>query len=179
MSLLTRRQMIETGAAGTALLALASCTRSSSPARPPFDDPNYRYRALSGGDRELIAAVAGTMLAGALPASAAAYRAALVQTVRGVDVAVSGLPPDVVDEVRQLFGLLEFPLTRGLAAGVWSSWADATPRGVTSFLARWRFSRVALFRSGYQALHQLVMAAWYGGSESWARIGYPGAPAVS
>jgi hypothetical protein len=179
VSLLTRRQLIETGAAGAALLALASCARPSSPARPPFDDRSYRYRALGGGDRELIAAVAGAMLAGALPIHAAAYQAALVQTVRGVDVAVSGLPPGVAGEVHQLFGLLEFPVTRVLAAGVWSSWADATPLDVTSFLARWRFSGIALFRSGYQALHQLVMAAWYGNVGSWTRIGYPGPPLVS
>jgi hypothetical protein len=178
MRLLTRRQMIETGAAGAIVLALTSCARSKAPAAPPFDDPSYRYRVLGGGTRGLIAAVAGAMLAGALPGDAAGHQTALVQTVRGVDVAVSGLPPSVIDELQQLFGFLEFPLTRALAAGVWSSWSDAGARDVTKFLARWRFSGVALFRSGYQALHQLVMAAWYGNAASWARIGYPGPPVI-
>ncbi len=176
--LFTRRQLIETGVAGTTLLALASCARSSRSEQPPFDDRGYGYRVLNAGDRELMAAVAAAMLAGALPADPAAHRAAIVQAVRGVDVAVAGLPPDVVDEVHQLFGLLEFPVTRGLAAGVWSSWTNATQADVSSFLSRWRFSGVALFRSGYQALHQLVMAAWYGGTAAWARIGYPGPPVI-
>ncbi|MEO6835676.1 MAG: hypothetical protein ABI231_07215 [Candidatus Tumulicola sp.] len=176
---ITRRELVQTGAAGVALLALANCARSTTPARPPFDDPRYAYRALAGGDRELLAAVASALLAGSLPADPAAYAAALVRTVRGVDVAVSGLPPAVRAEVHQLFGLLEFAPTRGFAAGIWSSWGDASPRDVADFLTHWRFSGVALFRSGYQALHQLVMAAWYGNPSSWARIGYPGPPAVS
>ncbi len=175
----TRGEFIQTGLAGITLLALAGCMRSNTYAGSPFDDNGYRYRVLSGGDRELIAAVAGAMLAGVLPSEPIAYRAALVQAVRGVDVAVSGLPPGVVDEVRQLFGLLEFPPTRGFAAGVWSSWTNASGSQVASFLLRWRFSGVTLFRSGYQALHQLVMAAWYGGPASWTRIGYPGPPIVS
>ncbi len=125
-----------------------------------------------------MAAIAAAILAGALPADPDAYRTAIVQAVRGVDVAIAGLPPDVIDEVHQLFGLLEFPLSRVLAAGVWSSWTSATQSDVTDFLSRWRFSGVALFRSGYQALHQLVMAAWYGGTASWVRIGYPGPPVI-
>jgi hypothetical protein len=179
MRLFTRRRLIETGLAGTALLALAGCARSDSPAGAPFDDRTYAYRALGAGDREVIAAVAAVMLAGALPADSQRCRAALVRAVRGVDAAVAGLPPDVVDELHQLFGLLEFPMTRALAAGIWSSWTNATPSDVTSFLTRWRFSGVALFRSGYQALHQLVMAAWYGNAESWTGIGYPGPPVVT
>ena len=117
------------------------------------------------------------MLAGAFPRGAAGQ--ALVQVVRGVDVAMAGLTPHVVAELRQLFGLLEFAPTRAIAAGIWSSWSDASRRDVARFLTRWRFSGVALFRSGYQALHQLVMAAWYGNARSWNAIGYPGPPAIS
>jgi hypothetical protein len=175
MATITRRQLIQTGAAGSALLALAGCMHAQTPAAT-FEDAGYRYRVLGGGDRELIAAVAAVMLAGALPLEEPALRAALVRTVRGVDVAVSGLPPGVVDEVRQLFALLEFPLARGLLAGIWNAWSDASPRDVTKFLARWRRSSVGLFRSGYQALHQLIMAAWYGDARAWTRIGYPGPP---
>jgi hypothetical protein len=82
-------------------------------------------------------------------------------------------------EIRQLFGLLEFPVTRALAAGVWSAWDAAAPQQIAGFLTRWRYSGIALFRSGYQALHQLVMASWYGNAASWPRIGYPGPPRVA
>jgi hypothetical protein len=179
LSLLSRRELIKTGVAGVALLALANCARSSAPARPPFDDPSYPYKVLGPGDRAMIAAIAGTMLAGALPSDPAAYAIALVQVVRGVDIAVASLPPAPRGEVQQLFGLLTFPVTRALAAGVWSSWGDAAPADVAKFLESWRFSGMMLLRTGYQALHTIVMAAWYGNESSWPRIGYPGPPRVN
>jgi hypothetical protein len=169
---LTRRHLIQTGAAGALLLSIAGCAHS----RRSFDDPSYAYRVLSDGDRALIAAIAPAMLAGALPT---AQPQAVIDVVRGVDVALAGLPANVVGEVHQLFGLLEFPATRVLAAGVWSRWENASDASVAAFLTRWRFSSVSLFRSGYQALHQLIMASWYGNSTSWARIGYAGPPSFT
>lgn len=178
MSALSRRELIKTGAAGAALLALANCARSTAPARPPFDDPSYPYKVLSASDRSTIAAIAGAMLAGALPIDPAAHAKALVEAVRGVDVAAAGLPPSPRGELEQLFGLLSFPVTRGFAAGIWSSWDDAAPSDVAAFLERWRFSGIMLLRTGYQALHTIVMAAWYGNDASWAQIGYPGPPRI-
>jgi hypothetical protein len=174
---LTRRELIHTGLGGLALLALGGCARPGS-ASGRFDDPGYTYRALTSGDRELVAAIGAVMLAGALPTDAAAHGVAMVQVVRGVDIAIDGLPPNVQSEIGQLFGMLRFPVTRAFAAGIWSSWENAGASAVSDFLARWRFSNVELFRSGYQALHQLLMASWYGNAASWARVGYPGPPAV-
>jgi hypothetical protein len=177
VALLTRRELIHTGLGGLALLALGRCARSTTSSRS-FDDPGYNYRALSSGDRELVAAVGAAMLAGSLPVDAAAHSVAMVQVVRGVDIAIAGLPPDAQSEIGQLFGMLKFPVTRALTAGIWSSWQDASSNAVSDFLTRWRYSGVALFRTGYQALHQLVMASWYGNGASWQRIGYPGPPAL-
>lgn len=176
MPLLTRRQLIRTGVAGGALLALAACTRSNSPRA--FDDSAYPYRVLSPADRELIAAISPAMLAGALPRGAANGHA-LVQVVRGVDVAMASLTPYVIGELHQLFGLLEFAPARAVTAGIWSAWPAASPSEVAGFLTRWRFSGIALYRNGYQALHQLVMASWYGNASSWRAIGYPGPPPIA
>ena len=177
MAKLTRRELVRTGFGGLALLALGGCARAAT-AAGHFDDPGYAYRALAPGDRELVAAIGAAMLAGALPADRAAYGVALVQVVRGVDVAVAGLPPNVQNEIAQLFGLLRFPVTRVATTGLWSSWENASASSIDDFLSRWRFSSIELFRSGYQAMHQLVMASWYGNDASWARIGYPGPPRV-
>jgi hypothetical protein len=118
------------------------------------------------------------MLAGALPVDAAKLERAVVEVVRGVDRAVAGLPPSVQEEVAQLFALLGFPLTRRLLAGVGSPWLEATPEAVKRFLERWRASHFALLRSAYAALHELIMAAWYGNPDTWPAIGYPGPPTV-
>ncbi|HLX25939.1 MAG TPA: hypothetical protein VKR05_03040, partial [Candidatus Cybelea sp.] len=87
--------------------------------------------------------------------------------------------PSVQGEVSQLFSLLGFPLTRGFAAGLWGGWDSLSAVEIGAFLTRWRFSSVTLFRSGYQALHQLLFASWFGNTMSWAAIGYPGPPAVN
>jgi hypothetical protein len=121
----------------------------------------------------MLRAVADAMLDGALPQTQTAN--ALGAAVQGVKVAIEGLPPAVQGEIAQLFGLLQFPLTRRFIAGV-GPWEHATRDDVTAFLERWRTSKSMLLRSGYQALHQLVMAGWYGQPESWPSIGYPGPP---
>jgi hypothetical protein len=170
---MTRRRLIRTGLGGLVLLGIAGCARSVTSAGS-FEDSQYAYRVLSPRDRAMIAAVSSAMLDGALPS--AARTAALVEVVRGVDVAVAGLPADAQAELAQLFNLLGFSVTRGLVAGIWSSWGDASANDVGAFLERWRRSSISLFRSGYQALHQLAMASWYGNPTSWERIRYPGPP---
>ena len=161
------------------MLAVAGCAHKNKKPNPSVDDAGYEYRFLGPGDRELFAALAVPMLGAALPAEASARATAIEQVVRGVDIAADGLQPGVQSQLQQLFGLLEFPLSRSVLGGVWDGWSDASPEAVSAFLDRWRFSGISLFRSGYQALHQLVMSAWYGQNAAWARIGYPGPPIVN
>ncbi|HEX8806019.1 MAG TPA: hypothetical protein VF741_03675 [Candidatus Aquilonibacter sp.] len=122
----------------------------------------------------MLRAIARVMLDGALPNDGESLDAA----VRGIEVAIAGLPDAVQGEVQQLFGLLEFPLTRRIVAGV-APWDRASESEVAAFLQRWRTSNALLLRSGYAALHQLVMAGWYGNDEAWPRIGYPGPPRIA
>ncbi len=160
---LTRRELLKTGAAGVALLTLADCARRSG----TIDD----------AQRNVVLKIAGVMLDGAIPASDPQRARALAEAASGFAIAVGGLPPHVQAEVQQLFSLLTFAPTRRLIAGL-PPWNDATPAQIAGFLTRWRFSGFQLLRSGYDALHQLVMAGWYGNDDAWARIGYPGPPKV-
>jgi len=136
-----------------------------------------RLTALDGNAEAIIAAVAAVLLKGALPVGNDA-REARAEVVAGVDTAVNGLPPGVRKELDQLFSLLSFAPSRSLVAGVWSPWSEASEESVENFLASWRDSRFALLQSGYGALHQLVMAAWYGNPRSWPGIGYAGPPVL-
>ncbi len=157
--MITRGKLLKTGAGGALLLALGGC---AAPA-----------------DRgTMLHAVANAILDGALPPAGAAREAALAQAVQGVQVAIAGLPPAVQGEIGQLFGLLEFPLTRRFVAGV-GPWNQTSTSDVAGFLQRWRTSNAPLLRSGYQALHQLVYAGWYGASDTWTAIGYPGPPRIA
>jgi hypothetical protein len=161
----TRRELLKTGAAGAALLTLADCARRVTSMR------------LDAVQREIVARVASVMLAGALPAEEPSHANALATAVDGFSVAVAGLPPDVQAEVQQLFSLLSFAPTRRLIAGL-PPWKDATDDEVRTFLDRWRYSSFLMLRGAYDALHQLVMAGWYGNAAAWPRIGYPGPPDI-
>jgi hypothetical protein len=178
--MLSRRRFIQVGIVGGAVLVTVRAVYgpfSSDPSVP--EDRDFGYVVLGAKERTILTAVTPVMLAGALPQDAAGRDRAVTQVVRGVDTAVSGLPPAVQGEVAQLFAMLGFPVTRRLLAGVTGPWLRATPEEITAFLENWRRSRFALLRSAYRALQELIMAAWYGSEAAWPRVGYPGPPALT
>ena len=175
--MITRRTFIVAGTAGGAALAIAWWLRGgpgrqrSAPLEP----------TLAGLDPEaptIVAAVVPAMLAGALPSEAGARQAAVRDTVAGVERAIAGLNPNAQQELAQLFSLLAFAPARIALTGVSTAWAEASEGAVNAFLERWRTSSFALLRSAYDALHQLICAAWYGNPKIWPGIGYPGPPKI-
>jgi hypothetical protein len=169
---LSRRTLLKAGIAGGATLLAAHWLYTR---RPASSAPDARHVALDANARVIVAAIVPVLLDGALPAGDAAARD---EVVIGVDTAIAGLPPAARKELDQLFSLLAFAPTRSLVAGVWSPWPEASPAAIATFLAQWRDSRFLLLRSAYAALHQLVMAAWYGNERAWPAIGYPGPPSL-
>ena len=174
----TRRTFLVVGLAGGATLAAAYWLRGASERGPVFG-PNAALAALDLAAPAIIAAIVPVMLDGALPAAPADRRAAVTETVAGVARAVSGLAPAAQKELAELFSLLGLAPVRFALAGVQAPWADARPEAVAAFLERWRTSGWMLLRSAYDALHQLVLAAWYGNPRAWPAIGYPGPPTLA
>ena len=172
-----RRRFLETGFAGAALLLLARRAAGARETSPTAAQPgSLDLRALNAASAAFIAALAPVLLADGLPDDRDARIAAVNEVVEAMDRAVAGLSPPVQEEIQQLFSLLTFAPTRAVVAGVWTPWQAADAADIAAFLARWRDSRFALLRSGYQALKQLMQACWYGNPLAWGRIGYPGAP---
>jgi hypothetical protein len=161
--LITRRRFLQVGIAGAAILVAGRVLYR--PSRPST------YRVLDDDGAELVAALVPVVLAGALPS-----RAAVREVVDAFDETVAGLSPAVQSELRDLLGLLSFAPTRIALAGLWSPWSEADENAIAGFLERWRTSRFDLLRAGYQALTQLVQAAWYGNPLAWGAIGYSGPP---
>ncbi len=156
----TRREFLKTGLAGGLLLNVAACARPGK----------------NGGRTQVLNALIPVMLAGALsPRPEDAVRQ-INRTLSGVETAINGLSLAAQKEIGELFDLLAFPPTRMLAAGLWSPWDDAAPASLNAFLDNWRHSRFDLLKSGYAALHDLILGTWYAQPESWAAIGYPGPP---
>ncbi len=152
----SRRRFLQVGMAGTVVLATAG------------------YFARPRGD--VVTALVPVVLAGSLPLDAAGKAQAVAETAAAFHRAVAGLTPAVQAEVAQLLALLRFMPTRLAFTGIASPLDEAAPADVAAFLERWRASRFDLLRVGYQALTQLLQAAWYDNPTSWRAIGYPGPP---
>ena len=170
---MNRRRFLKTGLIGGAVLAAGAAwvvwrdVRDADASSPPRD------RIV-----ETLTAVAPVLLAGALPADAAQRSAALASVTAGVKEVIAAFPPAVRDEVNDLFRLLDIRIARQLLTGVAAPWREADPAAVHAFLERWRWSRIALLQSGYFALHDLVLGAWYANESAWGMLGYAGPPHV-
>lgn len=151
-----RRRFLQVGLAGAAVLATAGW--------------------LVGRPREgVVEALVPVVLAGSLP-PVPGEAAAVREVTEAFHRAVAGLAPEVQQDVRRLLSLLAFAPTRLAFTGIGAPLAQAPAAQVARFLSSWRTSRFDLLRAGYQALTQLIQAAWYDNPLSWKAIGYPGPP---
>ena len=78
--------------------------------------------------------------------------------------------------LRQLLDMSTLPLTKGLATGVWKSWAEVSVAETDAFLTRWQHSSLFLMRMSHVSLVQFLGMSWYGFPESFSWSGYPGVP---
>lgn len=176
--MINRRRWIKAGFWGSLALTgaglagtLARRTRFDAERAP---DPQGLPSAWNDEARRLFEALAPVIIGPACATPDHRARAA-----QGVHAAISALSPSAQREVGELLSLLNLSLTRGLAAGLWVDWHEATPVQIEAFLQRWRHSRLQLLQSGYHALHDLVLGSWYADPQSWAAIGYPGPPTLN
>jgi hypothetical protein len=164
----TRRSFLKAGVLGALVLAAGGgIYRTTHP-------PRAQRFVLDGAARTVLDAVVPAVLAGSLPADPAARAQAVHATTERVHQTILGLPLATQKEVQDLFGLLALAPARRLLAGVKHDWASASVEEVSNFLQDWRVHRVALLRTAYQALHDLVLGSWYSDPAHWAAIGYPG-----
>jgi len=171
--LTTRRRFLQVGIAGAAVLAgVHLARRGADPAPLPG------LRTLDAESAAIVAAIVPVVLAGSIPADAAAEARSVHDVVGAFDAAVAGLPPAMRGEVADLLGLLGLAPARYALAGLAVPLPEASREDIAGFLERWRASRFDLLRAGYQGLTQLIQAAWLGNPSSWPAIGYPGPPSL-
>lgn len=174
--MISRRNWLKTGVAGGVLLAAAYAWRQ------PLDrwgkQALVTQAPLDGAMKLVLPALLPVLLAGALPAEPVERAAAVRRGVEAVGVAVSQLSAAAQREVAELFALLALAPTRIAVARVSSPWPQAGEDEVRRFLEGWRGSSLGLLQSGYAALHDLVLGAWYADPATWRDIGYPGPPRV-
>jgi hypothetical protein len=172
-SILTRRDLLRRGVLGTFLLAAAGATAA-------FWWPTRRRRPRPGlrvfDEREasILAAVAATVLA----IEPGAPTPDDADVVGRVDALLERSPAAVRREFARLLRLFENGATGLLTATGWTSFTAAGPVAREARLRAWQTSRIAVFRTGFQAMKRLCGAAYYSAPASWRSIGYPGPPEV-
>jgi hypothetical protein len=170
-----RRGFLKKGLFGAVLLAAAGgggwlATRRTRP-RPPARKP---LRVFDAAQATVLAAFAERMV----PDHAGFPRPADVDAVWRADEIAAMAHPASQKELGQVLALLE-----SAAFGL----LDWSPRLFTECgapeqdrrLRAWATSRIAVRRTGYRALKQLVAAAYYSSPETWAAVGYPGPPVAA
>jgi hypothetical protein len=99
-----------------------------------------------------------------------------VQVTAKLDAFLAPLDPASAKELKQLIGLFENGLFSLLGGGPPTPFTKMTPAQQDRHLARWATSRLAVQRTGYQALKRLCCAVYFGSPEVYASVGYPGPP---
>lgn len=181
-----RRSFLKAGMGGAVLLGTASITAGlSGCATAPAGrlaavgtrmNASYQFRFLTQDDIQIFEALLPAIIGPALPEQPQASRQAIAATIERIDSGIVTFGPANQKELRQLFDLLNFGLTRVTIARVWSSWPNVTTADANAFLERWRTSSIGLFNNGYIALTKISNVAFYGYKTNWHLSGYPGPP---
>lgn len=182
---LGRRSFLRTGLGGALLLGGASLSAgltgcATTPAGYQPDTAaatdGYHYRFLTTDDITLFQALLPAIVGPALPEQPDLRRTQVRGTIERIDAGIARFGPANQAELRKLFDLLNFGLTRATLAGVWSSWGNASTADAEAFLERWRTSGIGLFNNGYIALTKITNVAFYGHPDHWQVSGYQGPP---
>ncbi|MFI7855700.1 twin-arginine translocation pathway signal protein [Pseudomonas promysalinigenes] len=134
------------------------------------ETPAANYQALRDDDLPALRALIAVVLADTAASDE--------WVLPSLDRKLAALSPQMLKLTRQLFDVLNLPLTRGPLTGVWGAWEQASADQVTAFLQRWQNSSLDLLRMGHAALLQLLQMAWYECPQAWAACSYPGPPKI-
>lgn len=175
-----RRSILKTGFWGSLLLASASlgagltgcATTPAGGDQKPTSGDKYHYRFLSQDDLILLSAITPVITA----QQSADTSVATQKLLTDIDAAIYHFSPANQQEVRKLFDLLNFALTRALLGGVWSSWENASTEDIDAFLNDWKYSSLPLLNKAYSALVKIVSVSWFIQPENWQASGYAGPP---
>jgi hypothetical protein len=159
-----RRDLLRFSLGASLFLSTASLVGCSK------QTPAASFQVLRDDDLPALLALIPVVLAG----TAASDQLVL----HSLDHKLAALSPEMLKLTRQLFDVLNLPLTRGPLTGVWGGWEQASGEQVTAFLQRWQDSSLNLLRMGHASLLQLLQMAWYECPQAWAACGYPGPPKI-
>ena len=182
----TRRGLLKKTLGGAALLAAAGAvplalrkTRLRAAKAPLrfFTPAEYSVfaavaeRVLARGDADVP-----KDLAGVLKTRPAAPLPAELDVAGKADAFLAPLDPASAKDLKQLLALFDNALFSLATGGPPRPFTRMSPVEQDAHLERWATSRLAVRRTGFQALKRLSAAIYYGSPETYASVGYPGPP---
>jgi hypothetical protein len=166
-----RRTLLKVGIGAGVLLSLAGGTLA-------LLQPARRDGRLTPAAQTMIAALARAVLAGLLPSGATEQATALQGLVQRIEQTIAGMPPAMQAEVDELLTIAASAPGRIGLLGLTPGWAEASNEQVTQALQALRTSSLGLRQQAFHALRDIINAAWFADSATWASIGYPGPRAL-
>jgi hypothetical protein len=166
----SRRTLLRRGLVGGALLAVGGAgflaLRRGRRVLPPSDG----LHVFSAQEYAVLDALAHRFI-GAAPGWPTVEE---VGVARAVDRIAERVEPSVQAELKQLLGLFENALAGFLFGGRTAPFTALDAQAQDRVLQEWRDSRIAVRRTGYNALRTLVLAGYYQSPLTWKPLGYPG-----
>jgi hypothetical protein len=169
---------LKKGLLGGALLLVGGALPVALRSGADVARPRRPLRLFTTHEFAVFAAVAARIVPGDGGAAAGWPSAEALDCAGKADELMSRVHPSVGAELRQLLRLFESGLGGLLTNLQPTPFTRLDPAGQDVRLEAWRRSRIALLRSGFQALKRLAQATYYASPETYAKVGYPGPPVV-
>ena len=173
----SRRSLLKKGALGGVLLFAAGSLPIAFRPSGPLARPTRPLGQLTASEYGIFAAAATRLVLGN-HADARWPMPAAVDCAGRLDDILSTLHPRATAEFRKLLRLFENGMTGLFSIGSAETFTAASVDEQDRRLQSWRHSRLALLRSGYQAMKRLAHATYYSSPATFAAVGYPGPPVV-
>jgi len=169
----TRRGLLKKTLGGAALLAAAGAV--------PLALRQTRLRQAPKGllfftpaEYSIWAAVADRVLIEEKPSGAPT--AAQMDVAAKADVFLAPLPEVDRKDLKQLLALFDNALFSLVQGGPPKPFTAMSPEEQDAHLRRWEVSRLAIQRTGFQAMKRLSCALYFSAPATYASIGYAGPP---
>jgi hypothetical protein len=170
-----RRGFLKKTVGGAALLAVAGAVpvalRRTRLRELPRDKP---LQFFTPAEYSIWAAVADRVLAE--EKRSAAPSPADLDVAARADVFLAPLPESDRKDLKQLLALFDNALFSAVQGGPARTFTAMSPEEQDAHLRRWQTSRLALQRTGFQAMKRLCCALYFSAPETYAAVGYPGPP---
>jgi len=167
----SRRNVLKTGVAGGALLALAGAGFLASRKSRLLDVPQ-ELKVFDALEYSVLFALARRIVAP--PPSWPSLDT--VNPVVNADATLALAPEVVLKDIKRLVRLFDNSLASFVLDGWTRPFTALNDAEQDAALAQWRDSRWVLRRTGFVVLRTLLAAAYYGDPHTWQAVGYPGPP---